>query len=297
MKYCKPTAFHELSPLSESDCFYVIERRKSEFTFPLHCHAEYEINYVENGAGARRIVGDSVEEIGDYDLALISGENLEHAWETHNCTSGDIREITVQFSGDWLKGALLNKNQFMSIRKMLDSGGKGVVFALPTILKLRYLLNSLTSESFGFYSVINFLSLLYELSVSKDMRTLASSSFARSYEQNILSRRVMTVDNYLKQRYASDIKLADVASMVNMNGVAFSRFFARHAGKSFTDYLADIRMGHVTRLLIDSNKSIAEICYECGYNNISNFNRIFRKKKGRSPREFRDLYRKKHLIF
>ena len=286
---------HELPPLSEADCIYVIERRKSEFNFPIHSHTEFEINYVENAAGARRVVGDSIEDIGDYDMVLITGENLEHAWQTHQCITGNIREITIQFSDDWLSSSVLNKNQFKSIRAMFEQARKGVVFSLPTILKVRYLLNSLTLEDVGFYSVLNFLTLLYELSISKDMRTLASNSFARSDESN-MSRRVRKVDKFLKENYAQDISLKDAADIVSMSEVAFSRFFTAHVGKTFTEYLTDIRLGHISRLLVDSNKSIAEICYECGYNNLSNFNRTFRRKKGCSPRDFRNTYRKKQLI-
>lgn len=91
---------YELTPLSDKDCFYIADRIKSEFTYPLHAHSEYEINYIENAEGVRRIVGDSVEVIGKFDLTLIAGEELEHVWEQHNCTSKSIREITIQFSKD-----------------------------------------------------------------------------------------------------------------------------------------------------------------------------------------------------
>lgn len=86
----------EITQLSELDCFHIVERHKTEFTYPLHRHREFELNFVEHGAGVRRIVGDSMETIGDYDLALIAAENLEHVWEDGNCKSPDIREITAQ---------------------------------------------------------------------------------------------------------------------------------------------------------------------------------------------------------
>lgn len=85
----------EITPLSERDCFYIADRRKTEFTYPIHCHAEYELNFTEHASGVRRVVGDSAEIIGDYDLVLITGKELEHVWEQHECTSGDIREITI----------------------------------------------------------------------------------------------------------------------------------------------------------------------------------------------------------
>jgi len=90
----------EITPLSERDCFYIADRRKTEFTYPIHCHAEYELNFTEHASGVRRVVGDSAEVIGDYDLVLITGKELEHVWEQHECTSRDIREITIQFSSD-----------------------------------------------------------------------------------------------------------------------------------------------------------------------------------------------------
>ena len=92
--------FTEITRLSDKDCFYIVERHKTEFTYPLHRHKEFELNFIQNGKGVRRIVGDSVEEIGDYELVLVGGEDLEHVWEQGSCQSKDIREITIQFSGD-----------------------------------------------------------------------------------------------------------------------------------------------------------------------------------------------------
>lgn len=90
----------EISPLSEKDCLFIVERYKTEFTYPLHNHKEYELNFVENGAGVRRIVGDSVEEIGDYDLVLLCGDNLEHVWEQGSCQSKpDSGNYYTVFSG------------------------------------------------------------------------------------------------------------------------------------------------------------------------------------------------------
>ncbi len=291
----KNTVLHEITPLSESDCLYVIERKKADFNYPIHTHKEFEINYIENAKGAERVVGDSIEEIGDYELVMISNENLEHGWRNHHLVPGNIREVTIQFSGDWLSDKLLGKDQFSSISNMLKNGNKGLCFSLSSILKIRSLINSLTCEEKGFYSVITFLSLLYEMSLAADTRSLSSSCFANA-DANVLSRRIRLVDDYIKKNYMRDLTLREVAELANMSEGAFSRFFSQHTGRSFTEYLIDIRIGMVTRMLIDSNKTVAEICFECGYNNISNFNRIFKKKKGRTPHEFREMYCKKKTI-
>lgn len=287
---------NELTPLSSNDCLYIIERKKTEFSFPLHRHKEYELNYIENASGARRIVGDSIEEIGDYELILITSEYLEHVWENYHCKSNDIREITIQFSGDMFNNNLFDRNQFVSIKNMMIRAKKGLSFQLSTILKVRSLLNSLTQEEQGFYSVMEFFTLLYQLSISPDSVELASSSFVRC-EQNIKSNRIRTVDDYLKKNYTKNITISDVAELINMSEISFSRYFKQHTGKNFTKYLTDIRIGHVVRLLVNSDKTIAEICYECGYNNISNFNRLFKKNKGYSPKKFRELYKKKKRIY
>lgn len=286
---------HEIPPLSDKDCFYIADRRKSQFTYPLHSHAEYELNYVENAAGVRRIVGDSVTEIGNHDLTLIAGQDLAHVWEQHKCTSKNIREITIQFSPDLFFGNFIHKNQFDSIRRMLEKAQKGVSFPMEAIMKVYPLLDSLTSEKKGFYAVIKFLSLLYELSLFKNMQVLASSSFAR-IEDNSDSRRVAKINDYINTHYQQEIRLKELADLAGMTPTALSRFFKIRSGKTISDYIIDIRLGYAARMLADTTHSVSEICYECGFNNLSNFNRIFKKKKDCSPKEFRENYRKTKII-
>lgn len=285
----------EITPLSDKDCFYIAERYKTEFTYPMHSHVEYELNFTEKAAGVRRVVGDSSEVIGDYDLVLITGEQLEHVWEQHECTSKEIREITIQFSSDLFFKSFTNKNQFYSIYQMLEKAKKGLCFPMSAILKVYSLLDTLASEKEGFYAVVKFLTVLYELSLCEEARTLSSSSFAKIGVHSD-SRRVQKVQEYINEHYKEEVRLNFLADMVGMTPVSFSRFFKLRTGKSLSDYIIDIRLGFAARLLVDSTMSIAEICYECGFNNLSNFNRIFRKKKECSPKEFRENYRKKKLL-
>ena len=286
----------EITPLSDKDCFYIAERYKTEFTYPIHNHSEFELNFTEKAAGVRRIVGDSSEVIGDYDLVLITGKDLEHVWEQNECRSKEIREITIQFSSDLFFKSFINKNQFDSIRRMLDKAQKGLCFPMSAILKIYPLLDTLASEKQGFYAVIKFMTILYELSLfEEEARTLSSSSFAK-IDIHSDSRRVQKVQEYINTHYQEEIRLGQLADMVGMTDVSFSRFFKLRTGKNLSDYIIDIRLGFASRLLVDSTMSIAEICYECGFNNLSNFNRIFKKKKSCSPKEFRENYRKKKKL-
>lgn len=287
--------FTEITRLSEKDCFYIVERHKTEFTYPLHQHKEFELNFIERGKGVRRIVGDSVEEIGDYELVLIGGESLEHVWEQGRCKSKDIREITIQFSGDIFGDGLLSKNQFASIRRMLKRADHGLAFSLSSIMKVYSTLDTIADESERFVQFLKFMYILYELSVSDEARILASSSFAHT-ERSTESRRVQKVKQYINDHYNEPMKLADLADLVGMSPVAFSRFFRQRTGRTLSDYIVDIRLGFAARMLVDSSKNISEICYECGFNNLSNFNRTFKSKRNYTPRDFRAMFKKNKVI-
>ena len=287
------SVFTEITQLSSKDCFHIVERHKTEFTYPLHRHREFELNFIEHGAGVRRIVGDSVEEIGDFELVLIGSEGLEHVWEQGNCKSADIREITIQFSKDIFNENLLSKNQFVSIKKMLDKAEHGLAFPLSAIMKVYSALDTLAVEKEKFVQFLKFLYILYELSMADGVKVLASSSFANT-SRNKESRRVQKVKQYINDHYSEPLMLNDLADIAGMSPVAFSRFFRIRTNRTLSDY-ADIRLGFAARLLVDTTKNISEICYECGFNNLSNFNRTFKNKRGSTPREFREMY-KKHKV-
>lgn len=285
---------NEITPLSDNDCFYIVDRIKSEFNFPIHRHKEFELNFVERGEGAVRVIGDSIETTKDYDLVLIGCEDLEHAWLQGECKSESVREITIQFSAEIFSDGLLKRNQFDSIRRLLDRAKQGASFSFPTIMKVYSILDTLSSKK-GFDQFMTIINLFYELSKADDIRTLCNTSFA-NVERNEDSRRVAKINTYINKHYNEPIKLEELANLVGMTPPAFSRFFKLRTGYKLTEYITDIRLGTAARLLINSTMSISEICYECGFNNISNFNRRFKSHKKLTPKEFRELYRKTKSI-
>jgi len=286
---------HEITPLMGKDALYIADRRKKEFTYPIHNHEVFELNFVEHAAGVRRIVGDSNEVIGDYDLVLITSPDLEHVWEQNTCTSDDIREITIQFYLDLGDDGFLSRNPFFSLRKMLKEARKGLSFPMDAIMRVYQQLDTLSSVKDGFYAVIQFMSVLYELSCCEGARTLATSSYAK-IEVESDSRRVLKVKNFISKNYMDDIRLATLADIAGMSPSAFSRFFKLHTGRNLSDYIIEMRLGYASRMLVDTAKSIAEISFQSGFNNLSNFNRIFKKRKGCSPSEFRENYHKTRII-
>ncbi len=277
----------EITPLTQNDCFTIFSRNKKEFNFPLHYHEEFELNLILQGGGAKRIVGDHIEVIGDHELVLV-GPNLGHAWFTHQCQSGDIREITIQWHKDLFEDKMLRRNQLSFIRSMLERSVKGISFSSDTIQALAPRIISLNQKN-GFDSVLELMSILHDLSTSRNMRTLSDVSFNNDHF-NYNSRRIEKAFEYMNHNYDKTITLGEVARLVNMTEVSFSRFIRKRTGNTFIDSLSEIRLGHASRMLIDTTHSIAEISYNCGFNNISNFNRIFKKKKKCTPKEFRENF-------
>lgn len=286
---------HEITPLMGKDVLYIADRRKNEFTYPIHNHEVYELNFVEHASGVRRIVGDSNEVIGEFDLVLITSPDLEHVWEQNTCVSPDIREITIQFDLDLSDSGMFGRNPFNSMKQMMVEARKGLCFPLHAIMKVYNQLTTLSSIKDSFYAFVQFLTILYELSKCDGARTLATSSYAK-VETESDSRRVQKVKNYIINNYRDEIRLGMLADLVGMSPSAFSRFFKLRTGRNLSDYIIDLRLGYACRKLVDSTDSISEISYACGFNNMSNFNRIFKKKKGCSPSEFRDNYRKTRII-
>ena len=277
------------------DVLYIADRRKKEFTYPIHNHVVQELNFVEHARGVKRIVGDNSEVIGDFDLVLITSPDLEHVWEQNDCHNDNIREITIQFDFNMSEDGFFGRNPFISIRKMMNEARKGLCFPLDAIMRVYPMLDSLSSVRDGFYAFQQFLAILYELSKCHGARTLASSSYAKIAVEDD-SRRVLKVKNFISQNYRDELRLSTLADIAGMSPSAFSRFFKLHTGRNLSEYIIDIRLGYASRMLVDTARSISEIAFECGFNNLSNFNRIFKKKKACSPSEFRENYHKKRII-
>src|ERR1700733_4277551 len=154
----------EITPLTQNDCFTLFSRVKKEFSFPLHYHEEFELNFIMHAKGAKRIVGDSIEVIDDIELVLI-GPNLYHSWFTHQCKNETIQEITIQWHKDLFDDKFLCRNQLNFIRSMFERSTRGISFSIDTIRRLTPRLLTLNEKN-GFDSVLELMSILHDLSVS-----------------------------------------------------------------------------------------------------------------------------------
>jgi len=282
-------SFTEITRLEPLDIFYVGERHKTYFEYPAHSHEGYELNFVENAAGATRTIGDSHETIGNLDLVLMTGSKLVHVWEQGTCPEQDIYEITIHIDPDVFRGALMDKRAFASIRRMIERAQRGLAFPEAAIQILRADIINLAHSNDSFASVIRLFNLLYRLSLVEGARELSSSSFINAREENE-DDRVRKVKDYIVANYMHNVSLKQMADLVCMSDESFSRFFRHKTGRTPNRYLIDYRLGIAARMLLTTKLSVAEIGFSCGFNTLSHFNRLFRESKGCTPSEFRERF-------
>lgn len=286
--------YREITPLKEPDVFVVLDSFKNGFDYPIHNHPEFELNLVAGMSGTR-IVGDSIERYQDYDLVLL-GPYLYHKWDGDQALqdSGQpYRVITIQFGMDLFTGHLFQKERFYKIRKLLQESARGIKFQGKTFEEAMKMMVALTEDK-GFASIICFLELLDLLSRSTEATHLVSEGFTPQALKSE-SKRIQHVYSYILKNFDDqNIKISDLAALVNMSTSAFSHFFQKYTFKSFTQFLVDVRLGHACKLLLSTDETINQICYRSGFNNVANFNRLFKKYRKCTPQEYRRRYFEKN---
>ena len=280
--------YKEITPLTQNDVFVIINSEKIGFDYPIHYHSAYELTLVMNSSG-NRIIGDSVDKYRSNDLVLI-GPEIYHKWDDDDLPAkrrNNAHVITIQFSKDLFNQTLFLKEYFFSIKGLLKDSQRGIKFTDETFEVIARKIQNLVTIK-GFDSVIEFLKILHLLSISQHKEYLAGEGFItiKEYEKG---DRVNKMYNYILANFSDrDLRITDLAQESNMSPSAFGHFFKKCTNKSFTQFVVDLRLGHASKLLLDSNLSISEIAFISGFNNIANFNRLFKKNKLITPKQYRN---------
>ena len=276
----------EIVPLSKEDLFILFSYKHAGFDYPLHFHPDFELNLVCNTQG-KRVVGDSVEEFTDIDLVLL-GSNLPHKWDAPS--QEDTLVITMYFHYNLLDSDIANKRLFAPVKELLLQAKRGICFSKNTARTIKEKLLNL-KNTHGFDSWLAFFSLLYDLSITPDRHMLASTTYDTSgIIRESKSRRITSACKYIEENYQKEITLTDVAQQIGMSESAFSHFFKKRTSRNFVHYLNEVRIGHATQLLLETTHSISEISYLCGFGNLSNFNRTFKRERNKTPSEYRKSF-------
>lgn len=264
------------------------EVKESRFSAPLHYHPELELTLILESSG-KRFVGDSVQNFEAGDLVLV-GENVPHFWRNDNNISEDScsHAIVVQFSKSFLGENFFNSNGADHIDKLIKNSNRGVCLKDQSIKALikEKLMQILALPSFE--KTLLLLEIL-NIFAKSDVYFLSSPGF-KPYLNEIDYTRMNKVYNYVYNNISSSFDVSDVASQLNMSVSAFCHYFKKRTQKTFTQFINETRIGKAKRLLIETDKSIAEIAYESGYNSLSNFNKQFSSLEKSSPKIFRKNY-------
>lgn len=280
--------------------FRIARRNNKSFGFEWHQHPECELTLIESGSG-QRFVGDHIDTYHPGELVLL-GSDLPHTFASHppattaapGSAPGSARgvgtrhkAVVVQFDPSWLDTVLYNTPEARAIQGLMRRSRCGLRFTgparayaaeqMPAMLKLK-----------GMPRVLALLGLLDKLAHSRGVKPLASPVYERA--GNRVDRRIDRVCRFIHDHATEPITQAQAAQLIHMSGPAFSRFFRQRVGKTYSRYVHELRIGHACRLLLETDLPITDTCFASGFNNLSNFNRVFRSIKGVSPRRFRQQH-------
>lgn len=253
-----------------------------------HYHPELELVAILKNEGTC-FVGDSIEKLDVGDIILL-GKNLPHMWlndEDYFKNDRNQSAIAIHFNQDYLGNTFFETPEMEHILDLFNRSRFGLKFLNVPNKRIAEIKSMLKLD--GYEKTMSFLNILNELAKHKSIKTLTNEGFLNSFEstKNQTQDKVLA---YIFKNFNRTITLSEVADLAHMNPTAFSRYFKRINRKTFSRYLAEIRIGYACRLLLENKHNISSICYKSGYNNISNFNRQFKLIMNCSPTSYLDKH-------
>jgi AraC-like DNA-binding protein len=271
------------------DAFLCFRRIEPFYPFDWHYHPELELTWIEASRG-KRVVGDNVSDYGPGDLVLL-GSNLPHTWGSSGGTSrvDAARAVVVQFDPTFAEALLCGAPEMRPVRAMFEASSRGLLFDARSCRNaIRHL--AMLPDLKGPRRLIGLLEALVTLAANAGRaRTLASPAFNPVWNGDA-QRRIERVCRHIQEHLAEPLRQGSLAKLAGMNASAFGRFFRKATGATVVDYINDVRIGHACRLLTDTEESILAISSKSGFNNLSHFNRQFRRLRGSTPSGFRDRF-------
>lgn len=278
--------FREITPLDKDKLFFVKFTPGDPMTFPVHFHNDFEITLVLDVNG-KRIIGNSIEHFTGIDLSMIFPDTLHgYKWDTEY-PGADV--VVIQFSKIIKDYPMFSKDVLSAVGNVLSSHNLGINYSKETAYALKSKIIAL-SKTEGIDGILLFIEILHSLSVSKDQNIISAIPIKpefQSYSKDC--ERINRIIMFIEKNYKEKITLDDISKVVRMSPAALSRYFKKKTGYNLWEYLNNYRVDVAAHRMAKTDDCIYEICYTCGFNNVSNFNREFKKKLGVSP----SLYKKK----
>lgn len=268
---------------------FVVKKLETPYFDPtFHFHPEYQLFLVLQGKGTR-FIGDNIKPFGKSDL-VFTGPNLPHVWRNDNCyfdkgSALKAKGIVIYFHDYFLGEPIHHEEELENIRRLLQKSVRGLEINGDTNRKVSKMMIKLL-ELRGINAIIQLLKILDILANSTECHFITHKHYI-PINTEAETNRMNKVYEYVMKNFRRKIRLEDVAAISNMTPTSFSRYFKCRVNKSFSDFLKEIRIDYACKLLSKEKMSINQIGYECGFQNLSNFNKQFKTVTGRQPLHYR----------
>lgn len=256
-----------------------------------HYHPELELVHIIRGYG-RQFIGDHIHHFKADDMILL-GANLPHLWRSdekfmRKNSSLQVEAIVVHFTPDCLGAGFFSLPENRDLLKLFDRAQQGIRVKLQTKLVVAGLMKQLMTARKS-ERIILMLQILHAVAYSKHTKTVCSKGLAVHYNE-AETDRLNDIYQYIMKNFSRDITLEQIAKVAHISPNSFCRYFKSRIKKTFSRFLLEVRVGHACKLLAETPKTIADVCYESGFNNFSNFNRHFKSITGKTPMAHRKYY-------
>jgi AraC-like DNA-binding protein len=280
----------EKIPQDQRQSFHCEIVRGADYGTPWHFHPELELTLTLKSRG-HRMVGDNISVLRPGDLVFV-GSNLPHVWhqdrEAERGTDA-VHAIVVQFKADFLGESFMEKPELQGVRQLFRRASRGLQVAGRTREAVARKLQRVT-EAEGLERLLELLDILRLLAASGELKPIASLGFSPTLESSDYDR-MERVCRFIHEHLGEVIEREQVAAQAHLSPGAFSRFFKTRTGMTLTEYVNELRIGRVCRLLAEADQKITDVAMECGFTNIANFNRQFLRRMEMTPRAYRNAFK------
>ncbi|MEJ7643444.1 MAG: AraC family transcriptional regulator [Chryseolinea sp.] len=279
------------SPISPEHSFEIKLLRERHFDPNWHFHSEFQLFIVLKGTGTR-FIGDHFSPFKTGDV-VFTGPDLPHVWRNDLEYFGDdhvwlTEGIVLYFHQHFLGEEFMKTNEAYRIRQLFIKAQRGMEIIGDTAAQVEKMMYQLL-QTRDFDSMLMLLNLLNVMANTSEYNLLASPGYTNSLKE-LDTARMNKVHAYVMRNFKDRITLEEIAAISNMTPTSFSRYFKIHANKTFSDFLSEIRIGHACKLLAEKKMSVSQVCYDSGFQTVSNFNRQFKAITHSNPMEYRKRY-------
>jgi AraC-like DNA-binding protein len=282
--------FHKVAvPIHNS--FSVRHDRQQQFGRLLHYHPELELHFMIKGEGIR-LIGDNVSHFTGGEVILL-GENLPHAWKEKDSDNADdyVEAIVIHFSPACLGKDFFELPEAYLIPRVFEAAKKGLLIQGESAEMVKKLMLEITQAT-RFERILKLLQILQIISERDETKTIASAhAFYKANENESL--RLNNVIAHTLKNFKKEINLEEISVVANLSVNSFCRYFKSMTNKTYLDFLTEVRISHACRMIMEDRDAIPIVCYDCGFNNVSNFYRHFKRFTGYTPFEYKRKYKEK----